>query len=267
MEKNQIGNQGDVTGQASNESSKGCSLVTPGALNQCIARWSELDAQILDISFVRLVLQESEPWPAIVEGQSMIMQLFLNGYDFSTEVTIQGRGEGWLRFQFEKWVPSAKSQLRTFLCPKKVGESMFADNRVPAIRHYHGLNESELWFDKKGNVLFTYLDHIDPKYQFLVQANLEFQSVKIGRLTRNQYMAMDSIDGELGLIPLSDKENYSRMSECRDIVTNFRPNGQIEYHLKQRLLKLISDNLYSTGHRVDYPLVRPIRVPSLSTEH
>jgi len=68
-------------------------------------------------------------------------------------------------------------------------------------------------------------------------------------------------------LPLNDKENYARMSECRDIITNFRTSGQVEYHLKQKLLKLISDSLYSTGHRVEFPMVRAVRLPYLTTEH
>ena len=141
------------------------------------------------------------------------------------------------------------------------------DKNMKEIRHYHGLNESELLFDKEGNVLFTYLDYLDSKYQFLVQIHLENSTIKVGRLTRSQYMTMGSFVGDLGLIPLNDKENYNRMSECRDIVTNFRPQGQLDYNLKQKIQKLISENLYSTGHRVDFPLVRTIRLPYLSTEH
>ena len=267
MEINESVKQGAVVGKPLAESLVQKSLVTPGALAQCVARWGDLTAKILDISFVRVVLDEVEPWPAIAEDQSVMATFSLNGLDFPAELKIQGRGDGWIRLSFERLVPSSKSHLRSFLSPKKVGESMLEDIRPSEFRHYHGLNESELWFDKKGNVLFTYLDHLDSKYQFLVQANLDEGSIKVGRLTRTQYMNMDSLTGELGLMPLNDKENYPRMGECRDIVTNFRPTGQAEYNLKQKLLKLISDSLYSTGHRVDFNRIRPVRLPYLSTEH
>lgn len=242
-------------------------LVTPGALNACFARWGDLEARILDISFLRVVVEEIGEWPIIAEGQSIPMAFSLNGFDFAAEMTIQGRGDGWIRFQFQKLVPSSKSVLRLFLSPRKMGESLMEDKQIKDVRHYHGLNESELLFDRKGNVLFTYLDYVDSKFQFLVQVNLDNSSIKVGRLTRSQYMSMSSFTGDLGLIPLSDKENYSRMGECRDIVTNFRPAGQLDYSLKQKMQKLISDNLYSTGHRVDFQMVRAIRLPYLSTEH
>ena len=267
MEINHNENQEEVKGRPLTENVSTRHLVTPGALHQCFAAWGEFKARVLDISFVRIVLEEMGNWPVLVEGQVIPMFFSMNGFEFAAEVKIQGRGEGWLRFQFEKLVPSAKSYLRSFLSPKKVGESMLEDNRVPEVRHYHGLNESELWFDKKGNVLFTYLDYLDSQYQFIFQANLESNSIKVGRLTRHEYMNLESISGELGLIPLDDKENYSRMSECRDIITNFRATGQIEFLLKQKILKLISDNLYSTGHRVDFHMVRPIRLSYLNTEH
>jgi hypothetical protein len=242
-------------------------LVKPGCMNDCVVRWEEFSATVLDISFVRVVLKEVEEWPTLVEHQILPISFSLNGFDFVADLKIQGRGEGWTRFHFERLVPSGKSMLRSFLSPKKVGESLFEDSRATGVRHFHGLNESELWFDAQGNVLFTYLDHLDAKYQFLVQANLQIGSVKVGRLSRAHYMNMDSLSGELGLLPLNDRENYTRMSECRDIVTNFRPVGQTEYNLKQKLLKLVSESLYSTGHRVDFPMVRAVRLPYLSTEH
>ncbi|GEM_PF-1418566 len=260
-------NLGQLEGEALSEIRPVRYLVTPGSLTYCFGSWGELKARVLDISFLRVVLEEVGEWPAIAEDQIIPMMFSMNGYDFAAEVRVHGRGDGWIRFQFHRLVPSSKSMLRLFLCPKKVGESLMEDKSMKEIRHYHGLNESELLFDKEGNVLFTYLDYLDSKYQFLVQIQLENSSIKVGRLTRSQYMTMGSFVGDLGLIPLNDKENYNRMSECRDIVTNFRPQGQLDYNLKQKIQKLISENLYSTGHRVDFPLGRTIRLPYLSTEH
>jgi hypothetical protein len=68
----------------------------------------------------------------------------------------------------------------------------------------------------------------------------------------------------LPLIPLSDRETYAKLGECRDIVTNFRPNGQIEYNLKQRLLRVISESLYSTGDRVEKGRIRMSSSSSMS---
>lgn len=267
MDINQSEIKREVKGQLLAELEQIRHLVTPGALNNCFARCEEVRARILDISYVRVVLEQSEDWSPFQEGQIIPMMLSCGNLEFPAELKVQGRGEGWIRFHFEKLVPSSKSCLRLFLSPKKIGESMMEDRRVPEVRHYHGLNESELWFDKDGNILFTYLDHMDAKYQFLVQVSLENSSVKVGRLTRTHYMNMESLYGDLGLLPLNDKENYARMSECRDIITNFRTSGQVEYHLKQKLLKLISESLYSTGHRVEFPMVRAVRLPYLTTEH
>ena len=267
MEINESENNRAVAVQPLAADSSTRHLVTPGALQNCRVRWGENTARVIDISFLRVVLHEIEEWPVITEGQILTLSFSLSGFEFAAELVVQARGEGWIRFQFEKIVPSAKSLLKAFLCPKKVGESMWEDHRSFEVRHYHGLNESELWFDLDGNILFTYLDHLDSKYQFLVQVKLETSTVKVGRLTRVHYMNMNSLVGDLGLIPLNDRENYSRMSECRDIVTNFRTAGQVESHLKQKLLKLVSESLYSTGNRVEFPMVRAIRLPYQNTEH
>jgi len=233
------------------------SIVNPIALHNCSVQFGDATAKVLDISFTRLVVQATNEWPELAENQSLSLQLLLDRQVFPAITTFRGKGEGWLRFAFEKMVPSSRAHLRSFLSPKKVGESLIEDWRTDELRHYHGLNESELWFDPNGGVLFTYLDQIDADTQFIVRMGDHKGPMQVGKIARKDYMAMSEMGSELPLIPLSDREIYAKLGECRDIVTNFRPNGQIEYNLKQRLLRVISDNLYSTGDKVEMSRLRP----------
>ena len=79
-------------------------------------------------------------------------------------------------------------------------------------------------------------------------------------------MSLDSLEGEIPLVPLTEREMYSKLGECRDIITNIRPCGQNEYVLKQRLLKSVSETLYSTGKRVDLTVPRPPKIVTLPVE-
>jgi hypothetical protein len=161
-------------------------------------------------------------------------------------------------------LPSAQAHLRSFLSPKKIGESIVEDWRNDEIRHFHGLNESELWIQTNGTVIFTYLDSSDGSEQFFVRMLEGKTPLQIGRVSRKDYMGMSAIDAPLPMIPISDREISQRLGDCRDIITNFRPTGQIEYNLKQKLLKGVSDNLYSTNSRVE--LSAPPRIMSLPVE-
>lgn len=208
-------------------------------------------AKVLDISFVRLVIEDVAPWNTLTEGAAFPVEFRLDRAFFTAEVALRGKGEGWLRLSFEKIVPSARAHLRSFLSPKKIGESLIEDWRNETTRHYHGLNESELWFNDAGGVLFTYLDQSDAEAQFIIRMSDARAMLRVGKILRRDYMELNNIEAELPLIPLSDREIYAKLGECRDIVTNFRPSAQMEYNLKQRLLKVISDNLYSTSYKVE----------------
>jgi len=241
-------------------------LVNPIALQNCTVKRGDASARILDISFVRAVIAPDEGWADIVEGEMLSLDFQLDRYGFPAQASLKSRGDGWIRLAFEKFVPSSRSQLRSFLSPKKVGESLLEDWRTETVRHYHGLNESELWFEPAGAVLFTYLDQIDFESQFLIRLLNEKSPLQVGKIGRKAYIEMNGIDKELPLTPLTDREIYAKLGECRDIVTNFRPNGQVEYNLKQRLLKVISDCLYSTSYKVDLSPPRPPRVTSMPME-
>ncbi|MBI4405114.1 MAG: hypothetical protein HY537_13210 [Deltaproteobacteria bacterium] len=234
-------------------------LVNPISLVTCAAKCGELSARILDISFVRLVIEESNDWMALTERGTLSVDLQMDRYPLNALASFQAKGEGWIRFGFDKIVPSSQASLRSFLLPRKVGESIIEDWRTDKIRHFHGLNESELWFDSQGGVLITYLDPSDFSYHFIVRIKDSRSNLRVGRLSRKDYMDLTSIENDLPLVTMTDKETITRLGECRDIMTNFRPTGQVEYNLKQRLLKVISDHLYSTSHRVE---VRDFRPPA-----
>lgn len=242
-------------------------IVNPVALQNCSVKWGELSARVLDISFVRVVVESGEGWEACPENETVELELVLDRYRFPAKAVLKARGEGWIRLAFEKIVPSSRSMLRSFLSPKKIGESILEDWRTETLRHYHGLNESELWFDSNGPVLFTYLEQVDFEAQFLIRLLDQKGPLQVGKISRRDYIELSSMDAELPLSPLTDREVYTKLGECRDIVTNFRPNGQIEYNLKQRLLKVISDYLYSTSYKVEMAQPRPRSTASLPLEN
>jgi len=237
-------------------------LVNPVALRQCSINWSGKAARILDLSFVRVVCESFGH--DIPEKEPITVEFQLDRHEFLAPVVLMTAGNGWVRCGFERMLPSAQAHLRSFLSPKKIGESIMEDWRNDDIRHFHGLNESELWIQTNGTVIFTYLDSCDGSEQFFVRMIEGKMPLQIGRIARKDYMGMTAIDAALPLIPISDREISPRLGDCRDIITNFRPTGQIEYNLKQKLLKGVSDNLYSTNSRVE--LSAPPRVMSLPVE-
>lgn len=240
-------------------------LVNPVSLKGATARFETGEAQILDISFLRVVVDDCEAVGNLNDGKFKV-EFFLNPFRFTSEVVFRSQGTDWKRFDFERLVPSAHAHLRSFLSPKKVGESILQDVATDLTSHYHGLNETELWSDQKGGVLFTYLDPEEPQMQFLVRIGGDL-NLRVGKISRADYMSLDSLDGEIPLIPLTDREMYSKLGECRDIITNFRPCGQGEYILKQKLLKAVSETLYSTGKRVEFTVPRPPKVVTLPVEN
>jgi hypothetical protein len=241
-------------------------LVNPVALQNCVIKCGDYKTTVLDISFVRLVIEEREPWPIAYENEPVTLDFHLDRYSFGAVTSFQARGEGWVRLGFDRILPSAGAHLRSFLSPKRIGESIIEDWRNEELRHYHGLNESELWFDQNGGMLFSYLDSADPSAQFILRMIDNKSLLRVGKLLRKDYIEVGNIDLDLPLIPLSDREVYAKLGECRDVVTNFRPNGQMEYNLKQRLLKVISDSLYSTSRKVEMAQPRPPRAGSVSVE-
>jgi hypothetical protein len=251
-------------------------LVNPVAVQNCLVKYEGSQTNLLDISLIRLVLGEAAE-NSELPGTSVRfpdapatfeIELALDRYKFRALASVQARGEGWVRLGYEKLLPSAKAHLKSFLSPKKIGESLLEDWRTDFVRHYHGLNESELSFEPNGGILFSYSDLSDAESQFVIRISEIGGPLKAGKIARKDYIQLTNIDNELPLIALTDRETFLKLGECRDIVTNFRPNGQIEYNVKQRLLKIVSDYLYSTSPKVEFSQVRPTRtVTHMLTEN
>lgn len=224
-------------------------LVNPISLKNSGVQFEQGTAKILDLSFLRVVVQDDGF--DFTDGHPVHARFHLERHQFEVELKFRVRGKGWLRFEFEKMAPSVQAHLRSFLSAKKVGESILVDAIGEGVSHYHGLNECELWSDPRGGILFTYLDPQDPKMQFVVRVVDQNAVLHVGRMSREDFIGMTDVDGDLTLGALTDREIYLKLGECRDIVTNFRPSGPEECALKQRLLKLVSDALYSTSNRVN----------------
>lgn len=240
-------------------------LVNPISLRNCVVQFEGGPGKILDLSFLRVVVQDAEAF-TFEEGALVPARFLLERHQFDVELRYKVRGKGWLRFEFEKMVPSVQAHLRSFLGAKKVGESILVDAIGDGVSHYHGLNECELWSDPKGGILFTYLDPQDPKMQFVVRVADQNAVLRVGRMSREEFIGLTDVDGELPLGSLTDREIFAKLGECRDIVTNFRPSGPEECALKQRLLKLVSDALYSTSNRVNMWVPRTPKAPVIPTD-
>jgi len=240
-------------------------LVNLSALKDCVLRIGEQSAPILDVSFIRLVTGPIEGVDLEI-GAPIEAEFCLERLRFKTLVELKAKGERYMRFGFTKLAPSGVSHLRSFLSPKKVGESLLEDARSGDVRHYHGLKEAEIWFEPGGITLFTFLDDPKGESQILLRLLEPRGPVRIGRVLRADYMGLKGLDAEVPVVPLSERDSYVTQSECRDIVTNIRPATQVEYDLKQKLLRAISDSLYSTSHRVELHVSKPVRATSLPLE-
>lgn len=235
-------------------------LVNRSALKNCIMSCAGFEFQVFDISFVRVVVERKETNLSV--NDDVPVELSLDRHVFGASAVVQLIGNDFIRFSFSKLVPSAQARLRAFLSPRKVGESLTQDWTSQTQRHFHGLNDSELWVSHNGEMLFSFLDQSRTECQFIIHI-AEGSGLRAGRLPRKDYMALGDIGNDLPLTTNQlDRDTYQKLGECRDIITNFRPVTQAEYGLKQRLLKAISDHLYSTSHKVDWT---PSRASSRTT--
>jgi len=217
-----------------------------GALGNCQARYQELSADILDISYVRLVIEQWPEWVSLFEQGSLPIEVQLGPQRFSVSANLQKVGEGWIRLNLDEVLPSAKASLRSFLSPYKIGESILEDWRSEKIRHYHGLNETELWVDDAGRVCMVYLDHQDVDRLLMVRSCDPTSSIQVGKISKKDYLDKMDMGSELELDPLSSDELDTTVGECRDIITNFRPADPPESQMKQKLLREVSEFLYSS---------------------
>jgi len=234
-------------------------IVNPVALRHCIVRFGDIDGKLLDLSFLRVVI-EAPSFPLFEVEQRIVLDFKLDRDKFSAPVILISAKDARLRFRFDRLPHSALASLKSFLSAKKIGESITEDWAREGIRHFHGLNESEFWFDEEGRIVFTFLDDSTGNTQFLIRLLGESGAMRAGRILRKDYLGLTHIEADLPLMPVSDRELYLKLSDCRDVMTNYRPIGQKEYSLKQKLLKVMSDYLYSSHSRVDLSPIRPPKV-------
>ncbi|MBI1861676.1 MAG: hypothetical protein HYR96_12235 [Deltaproteobacteria bacterium] len=229
--------------------------MNPVSLLECRLNGGGISLVLCDISFLRAVTEKKELGVAV--GDELTVELVLERHRFAATMALQAAGESFLRFAFTRLVPSGQASLRAFLSPRKVGESLIPDWTADRCRHFHGLNESELWVGANGDLMFSFLDQGNTGFQFVLHISNDL-GIRAGRIPRKEYMALENIDSDLPLATANaDRETYLKLGECRDIVTNFRPTTQADYSLKTRLLKTISDHLYSTTHKVEWTPIRP----------
>lgn len=236
------------------------------SVRSCHVQWGEVSVPVLDLSFLRVLVADAPGLEGLTLNVPVEMELHLGNISFTAWMVKRATGENWVRLAFEKLTPSGSAHLRSFLSPKKIGESLFEEWHDERVSHFRGLNEASLWVEHDGGLLFAYLDHRDTDAQFVLRV-LRDQPIQAGKILRTDYIELAGLSAPLSFLPLSDREVYHRISECRDIVTNFRPVAPSEYELKQRLLKVISDYLYSTNYRVEIPPVRSARVMTSQPEN
>jgi hypothetical protein len=222
-------------------------IVNPISLRNCRVSSGDKKFNLLDLSLVAFTVPLDPFLGSPGEKNTFVFQL--ENRNFTVSAKLQKVENDLAYFEFDGIVPSCSAQLRAFLSPKKVGESIFEKEPSAQGRHFRGLNESEMWSDDSGGILFTYLDNQDVKYQFLLRARESRGPLTLGRIRRDEFKKLQGHHKEDSLIGLEGAEVYTKVSECRDIITNFRPTAHFDFGLKQKLLKLLSDYLYSSHYR------------------
>jgi hypothetical protein len=237
-----------------------------------------------DLSQLGAVVPPQPSWLALVPGEAIPGTLWLERKSFPVTLRREGRvgsddGAG-VALVFEALPPSARAQLKFFLSPKRIGESMALAERGAKWRYAAGLNGAGLWLDVAGDeAIFAILDSSNERSQLLVWLVDRHSPVRLGLVSRARYEervaqvvggkdsaeaerlsageALGLVDKELPVLPLNDRDTVLRLSECRDVLTNFRPADGEQGALKMRLLKGISESLYSASNRMRGSEKRP----------
>jgi len=239
---------------------------------------------LCDLSQLGAVVPPQPAWLALQDGEAIPGSLQLDLKHFPVTLRrdgLVGSGDGAnVALSFEALPPSARSQLRFFLSPKRIGESISLSHRGDRWRFAAGLNFAGLWLDAAGDeAIFAALDSSNERSQLLAWLVDGHSPVRLGLVSRARYAerakavlaakeapeaqglsaaaALGLVDNELPVMPLNDRDTVLRLSECRDILTNFRPTDTDQGALKMRLLKGISESLYSASNRMRGIAVRP----------
>lgn len=258
----------------------------PGTLDGCWIRCGDVETPLCDLSQLGAVVPPQPSWLALADGEAIPGTLRLEEKHFPVTLRregLAGSGDGAnVVLSFEALPPSARSQLRFFLSPKRIGESIALAHRGGRWRYASGLNGAGLWLDAGGDeAIFAALDSSNERSQLLVWLADGTSPVRLGLVSRSRYAervarvleakespeaqtltaagALGLVDRDLPVLPLNDRDTVLRLAECRDILTNFRPTDGDQGALKMRLLKGISESLYSASNRMRG---NPLRTPS-----
>lgn len=242
-----------------------------------------METPLCDLSQLGAAVPPQPSWLALGEGENIPGTLELQDKHFPVTLRRLGRtgpGEGAnILLAFEALPPSARAQLKFFLSPRRIGESMALSHRGGRWHYASGLNGAGLWLDTSGDeAIFAALDS-NERSQLLVWLVDRHSPVRLGLASRARYeervgqvlaakdtteaetvsaaSALGLADKELPVLPLNDRDTVLRLAECRDILTNFRPADGEQGAMKMRLLKGISESLYSASNRMRGSEKRP----------
>lgn len=236
-------------------------LVNGEVLKGCVLRWSEQQLPVLDVSYIRIVVKTNEV-ALPLDNTVQVFELSLYKNILLFEGMVEKIGEGWARLRITKLPPSHISRLKLLLSPKIIGESIKLTLDEQTLKHYHGLNETDLWVTSHFAILFSFLDSEESKYQFIVR--IQGDEVQIGWIEREVYLELSDFNRPIPLKSLNEKLAYLRLCESRDIVTNLRPKTQQEYTVKQTLLKHVNEHLFFASRRAEMNLKKASYPPPSS---
>lgn len=212
------------------------------ALRNCFIETIEGPLALRDLSFSRIVVDQTGLSVPFSEFQPFEVEIILDKIHFKTHLVLQFQKDDWARLTFHQLSPSHQALLRCFLTARRVGESLAEDWRSGEMIHFHGINEAELWWDRKVGVLLTFLEPVCGDKQFVLHVSLQGGEVQAGSISRADYLSLPNLHSPLPV--KNEKVALSQFEACKDIITNFRPASADQAQIKQLLLKAISDCFY-----------------------
>ncbi|NBX91781.1 MAG: hypothetical protein EB078_04730 [Proteobacteria bacterium] len=210
-----------------------------GALHNCWVMWGDQVAPVGDLSFSRLVVDEAPADLAFPEQGPVEVRLQLHTLQLSATVVFHSRSSKWIRLSFGKLSLGNQAVLRAFLHSKRIADSLFEVETVTSLTHYHGLNETELFIDKRGEVFFTFVEPAMEQKQFVLRMSAQGEILQIGLMSRESYLSLENMEGHFDLLP--EAPNPSHWELCRGILTNWKPSVATKLPVKQKILQAISD--------------------------
>ena len=223
-------------------SSGNCRLGIHNALRNCYVETIEGQLAIRDLSFSRIILDQTPLSVPLSEFQPFEAEIILDKIRFKTSLVLQFQKDDWARLTYHQLSPSHQALLRSFLTARRIGESLAEDWRSEDLIHFHGINEAELWWDKNTGLFLTFLDSVAGDQQFVLRVSMQGEEVQAGSISRADYLSLSSLNSPLPI--QKEKVELNQFEACKDIITNFRPASADQAQIKQVLLKAISDCFY-----------------------